>query len=337
MKFKIGSFSFCLMAFLLTLCFGSCDTDTEDVGPEWTSYLYDKNNVEPGVSYYKHQFDNNSRQAVVYIAGNLPIVISVPHGGYYEPSSITDRDCSGTSNDTMCGRDKETMNMALGITETLKSVTGKFPHVIYNKLDRSKLDANRGSGAAYAQGSATSPQAWLDFHDFIVDAKNRAMTEFGTCLYIDLHGNSNTDNVIIGYHLTKDNLNTIDSNDIASTSLRVLYENILNSTVPLEELIIGSRSFGTILNKYYNYSSYDIVPSAAHTNPSGYTYYWGGEDSYNLFNHCVLQNDQGVRGIYEPLVTGMQMELESVHATDAFYSAMANALNEFLKTNEFMD
>ena len=43
----------------------------------------------PGNTY----FDNTAY--VEYIAGNLPIVISVPHGGYLEPVSIPDRNCTG--------------------------------------------------------------------------------------------------------------------------------------------------------------------------------------------------------------------------------------------------
>ena len=87
----------------------------------------------PGQIYY------DSTGYVEYRAGNLPIILSSPHGGDLQPSSIPDRNCSG------CAylKDSWTKEITEGVYNKILSETGCYPHVIINWLHRKKFDANR--------------------------------------------------------------------------------------------------------------------------------------------------------------------------------------------------
>ncbi len=89
---------------------------------------------------------------VQYIAGDLPIVISSPHGGYLRPSEIPDRTYGVLAADT------NSQEYTLEVAHYLKKLTGRRPHVIINRLHRRKLDANRAIQEA-AQGSKWAEQA----------------------------------------------------------------------------------------------------------------------------------------------------------------------------------
>lgn len=74
-----------------------------------------------------------------YLAGNLPIIVSAPHGGLLSPTSIPDRDCAGCTT----VNDFNTQELARAFAEAVHERTGCWPHLIFNKLHRRKLDANR--------------------------------------------------------------------------------------------------------------------------------------------------------------------------------------------------
>ena len=117
------------------------------------------------------------------MVGNLPIIISVPHDGPLEPGSIPDRTCEGCN----FGQDNFTLEIAMGIREGIYEITGKYPHIILNRLHRTKLDANREIREA-TDGHHVAEKAWVDFHAFIEDAKAIVTKDFGRGFYIDLHG-----------------------------------------------------------------------------------------------------------------------------------------------------
>ncbi len=71
-----------------------------------------------------------------YHTGNLPIIISVPHGGNLTPSTIPDRTC----NSAVTVTDANTIELAQQIDLAFVKATGCHPHIIYCNLKRSKLD-----------------------------------------------------------------------------------------------------------------------------------------------------------------------------------------------------
>lgn len=158
------------------------------------SLLYSQ--YTPGVTYY------GANNYIEYHAGDIPIIISVPHGGYLKPTSIPDRSCSGC----ITGIDGRTQEIAYELDSALRNVFGGMPHIIINKLSRIKLDANREIVEA-SQGDTASEAAWHEFHNFIQAAKNKCKSDFGSALYIDLHSHGHPKQRIeLGYLITRTEL-----------------------------------------------------------------------------------------------------------------------------------
>lgn len=241
---------------------------------------------------------------IEYRAGNLPIIITAPHGGRLEPTAIPDRACA-TCTTVMDGN---TMELAYQIDTAIQQVFGCFPHIVVNQLHRKKLDANREIVEA-ALGNADAETAWWEWHNFIQNAKNQAKTAFGRGLLIDLHGHGHTiQRLEIGYLADGAELRLSDS--VLSTpqysrllSIKNLVLNNLNRFTAAQ-LLRGEFALGTLLGA----KNFPSVPSQQDPAPQAADLYFNG--GYNTFRHGsrdsttidALQiecNFTGVRNTYE--------------------------------------
>ncbi len=118
---------------------------------------------------------------IEYIAGDLPIVVSVSHGGALAPASIPDRTMGTTVTDS------NTIELGHAISGAFTARSGRAPHLVLMHLRRTKLDANRELVEG-AQGNAEAIQAWGEYHAFIEQAMATVRQRSGTGFYIDLHG-----------------------------------------------------------------------------------------------------------------------------------------------------
>ena len=215
---------------------------------------------------------------IEYVVGNLPIVISVPHGGYLRPSTIPDR-VLGTAGH----QDTYTQELAREIIDLFRKQTGRVPHVIINRLHRDKLDANREFFDA-AQDDPIATEAWNEFHNFIDSAEQRVQREFGRGLYIDLHGHRHEWQVVeLGYLLVSNQLKLTNAEldasvQPATTSLGLT---VSDRTIPLSQLVRGPLSLGALLEQ----QGFATVPSPAHPDPNKEPYFSGG---YNLEQHSAF-------------------------------------------------
>ena len=228
---------------------------------------------EAGMVY----FDDHS--LVEYRAGNLPIVISAPHGGYAEPDSIPDRDCSGC----VYVRDSYTQELAREVEAAILERTGCYPHTVINLLHRKKFDANRDIGDA-ADGNTTVEEAWYDYHTFLDSAKARVVAEYGRGLFIDLHGHGHTiQRIELGYTISKSNLQLMDAElnaepFLTETSIRQLVVDNLEGHTHAE-LLRGEWAFGTLLEN----DGFPAVPSLQDPFPLPNESYFSG--GYNTRRH----------------------------------------------------
>ena len=146
-----------------------------------------------------------------FIAGNYPIIISAPHGGYLKPAEIPDRTWGTTT------LDANTQELSRYFYNEIVARTGKHPHLIINKLARIKLDANRDSLEA-AQENPLALQAWRDYHYFIDYAKQKINSTYGKGIFLDIHGHGHTiQKIEIGYLLTSTDLSKTDNELNSST------------------------------------------------------------------------------------------------------------------------
>ncbi|MEL7533702.1 MAG: T9SS type A sorting domain-containing protein [Bacteroidota bacterium] len=258
---------------------------------------------------------------VEYHAGDLPIIISVPHGGYLEPLTIPDRVCSGC----VTGRDSRTEETAYDLKAAIRSVFGGNPHIIINKLARRKLDANREIVEA-ALGNPEAETAWYEYHDFIQAAKDSCKAQFGSALFIDLHGHGHPiQRIELGYLLNRSRLqdsdSTLDVDNRQDDSAIKHLANVLNPSVSFAEILRGSKCMGEFLLE----RGYPSVPSASDPAPLPADPFFAG--GYNTVRHGSRDSSE---------INAIQFELNwtGVRSTDlnrkAFARALACAMRSYL-------
>jgi len=219
--------------------------------------------VAPGKSRF------GEKDQIEYIVGDLPVIISVPHGGRLAPTEMPDRK-SG-----VLLADENTDLLAREIVQAIHRQTGKYPHVIICHLKRIKLDCNREVKEA-AQGNAEAERAWQEFHNFIEQARESVVETNGAGLYIDLHGHGHPEaRIELGYLLSNNQLKIRDSELEGlkdQTSIRQLAD---DSKVPFVELLRGDASFGWLMQQ----RGFPAVPSPEFPHAGGEKYFNGGYNS----------------------------------------------------------
>ncbi len=276
--------------------------------------------VPPEVASYEAGQTHLGRASYVeYVVGELPVVIGVPHGGLMTPEEIPDR---------LFGRirwDRDTQDLSRRIRNALIERTGGAPHLIVSRLHRVKLDPNREIVEA-AQGSVFAENAWYEFQGFIEVAKDIVTRDFGSGLYLDIHGHEHDiDRIELGYLLFSSELSLSDAflNHpalVANSSVRALAGTV---GITFAELIRGPNSLGTLLAE----AGVRTVPSAADPNPGGAAYFRGG---YNTYRHGSTNGGT---------ISAIQIEhqwpgLRDTEQNQEVYSAiLADALVTFLEVN----
>lgn len=255
----------------------------------------------PGNSYF------NSNNYVEYIYGNLPIIISVPHGGRLTPTSIPNRTDAACGASIVTVTDNNTQELARAVDTAFKNLLGCRPHIIISKLDREKLDPNRPIN----EGACTSTIAqttWYDYQNFLDTARRKILADYGRGLFIDLHGQGHTiQRNELGYLIDESELRLSNTylNQTAvvnNSSIKKLVSNNTNNYTHAQ-LLRGTYAFGTLLAN----AGYPSVPSLQDPYPQigdayfngGYnTLRWGSRDSGTIDAFQIECNNIGVRDNY---------------------------------------
>lgn len=239
---------------------------------------------------------------VEYLPGNLPIIISVPHGGSLNPEIIADRTFG------VDVKDNGTQEVAREMMTEFNRRTGKIPFMIFSHLHRKKLDVNREEFEG-AQENETALTAWKEYHGCIDSATASVRRMFGGGMLIDLHGQRHPEERIeIGYRFESEEL-ALDDEDLNSAENieKSSLKNLLKqSSFTLAELIRGKKSMGALFDGHNVRST----PSPSDPFPKSYKYFSGG---YTIFRHAAEDTTT---------IFGMQLELnyelrssENIHST----------------------
>jgi hypothetical protein len=276
---------------------------------------------EPGEVYF------SANEYIEYISGNLPIVISAPHGGHLEPEEIPDRDC----NNCVYIKDSYTQELAREVTQAIHDLTGCYPHTIINKLHRKKLDANRDIVEA-ADGNIAAEEAWMSFQSFIDSSKCITNKNYSPGLYLDIHGHGHDiQRIELGYLISGSELRMDDEvlNEPELAEESSISELVTSNINGLEhsELLRGQQSFGGLLIDY----SYPSVPSSSDLFPlQGQPYFSGGyntqrhkESDWGEFNSIQIECNQDIRF--------------NENAREAFAMDLASVILDFLEYHSFPD
>lgn len=264
---------------------------------------------QPGQTYF------GRNKYVEYLAGDLPLIFSAPHGGREKPEELPDREMGTFAFDT------NTQELARAVADELHQRTGHWPHVIICRVTRRKIDCNRDikEGAA---GNPLTEQAWKEFQAYIDAAQQAVVQRHGRGFYIDLHGHGHENQRLeLGYLHSADQLELSDDEINkapypAESSLKAL---AARETVPYADLLRGQHSFGALMEV----RGFLCSPSPSNPHPKA-PYFRGG---YNTSRHA---RDAA------PLA-GLQIESHSRGVRDTpesrkrFADAIAETLDEYLK------
>ncbi len=263
---------------------------------------------------------------VEYRPGNLPVILSAPHGGNWSPDTIPDRNCTGCS----YGIDSYTRVLTWGVYDAFFEQTGCYPHVIMNRLHREKFDANRDIGDA-ADGNPLIEEAWYNYHDFIDVAKAQITTDYGRGLFLDMHGHGHTiQRIELGYTLSATELAETDATlnstaYIEDSSIRRLVGDNLQGESH-SDLLRGSLSFGTLMEG----RGYPCVPSSSDPFPAtGDPYFSGG---YNTGRHGSRNTNGTIDAIQ--LEFNQDIRFDALRR-DTLIDSLTTTINEYINHHYF--
>jgi len=223
-------------------------------------------------SYIEHQW------------GDIPLIISVPHGGYKKPSHYHDRhdgchdsgSCKWPSPSNCKSHDKchivttqdsKTQELAREIADNIEDMRGVRPHMVITDLHRIKLDPNRLR--AEATGGLSEQNYPYDIYNHYIQVSKDAIVAEGPGLLIDLHGQAHHQNSTeLGYRISIDDLNH-GTGQVKDCSFRALGE---RTGMDLDELLSGPNSFGALMEQ----TGFHAVPSPRQPTPNGDKYFDGG-------------------------------------------------------------
>ncbi|MFP5040806.1 dockerin type I domain-containing protein [Parasediminibacterium sp. JCM 36343] len=278
----------------------------------------------PGNHYY------GSNNYIEYIAGNMPVIISAPHGGTFIPASIADRTASSCFNDPnyTTAYDGNTQEIARALDTALRNYIGCRPHTIICKLSRTKVDCNRDINYG-ACGDSIAQKAWNDFHKYINIARSSVMANGTRGLYIDFHAQGHTvQRLELGYGPSAADLRQQDTylnrNSIKNnSSIRNLAANNFNGQTHAQ-LLRGPYSFGTMMAN----AGYPSVPSTQDSFPLTSDLYFDG--GYNIRRYGTA--DSGY-------IDAIQIESNYTNVRDSkahiikFADSLARVIVRYLQTN----
>ena len=256
---------------------------------------------------------------VEFRAGDLPIIISAPHGGSLQPGEIPDR----TSGTTVT--DVATEDLARAVAAALQRLEGCEPFLVICRLKRIKVDVNRDVLEG-ARGNAHAVQAWAEYHGFLDAARAMAADRFGRALAVDLHGHGHAKpRIEIGYLLGADDLNRpdleLDDPALArGSSIRTL---AAESGVRFSALVRGPASLGGLLER----AGYASVPSPETPEPGTDPFFGGG---YTARRHGSADGGPVSAVQLETPYPGLR---DTPAARSRFASALADALVTYARTH----
>ncbi|MFX1419885.1 MAG: hypothetical protein ACFE9N_13285 [Promethearchaeota archaeon] len=120
--------------------------------------------------------------------GNIPLILSVPHGGILECDSIPLRTTG------ILGIDKGTTELSKNLIEQIsrtfenEKLGIKIPFYIISMVRRSKIDLNRNEGDAHDQNSFLAREIYRFYHEKISEWIHSNICKFGRSLLLDIHG-----------------------------------------------------------------------------------------------------------------------------------------------------
>lgn len=156
--------------------------------------------VDPGGSSFRTLSTTNLTTSQ---AGDIPILITVPHAGNDTPANVDERviDYGGL----VVSRELYLRDIAVGVASRLESFHGITPYVVIGESHRKYIDYNRDDTITIAGGPPqneayedTDAEVYYDeYHGQIDTYVGAIQSTYGSGLLIDLHGTTSVSNKIL--------------------------------------------------------------------------------------------------------------------------------------------
>lgn len=181
--------------------------------------------------------------------GDIPIVISVPHGGNIRSDQLPNREgCSGA----VVVLDSYTLALADAVEKQFLEKYNLRPTIVKTYLSRRHIDQNRDLAESICEDHPEMISAWHWYHNHLDSAVRWTSEKHNQVLFIDLHAHGHSNQRLeLGYGLTIAEIGKVYSGieleELMTKSTMANYKNI-NKDVGLQDLLIGDEAFGTLMH-----------------------------------------------------------------------------------------
>ena len=307
--------------FVAALCLSACEKP--DNGP--------RHLTPEEIEYYKSQQVPQTVQIDKYVEfrkGDCPVILTVPHGGTLLEQLLTIRTNGNCPDpDFATDLDYNTRELADEIDQAYFIRTGFHPYMVIAIIKRNHIDFNRKREWAIPRGDENLGKIYDAYHGYIQQARQEVTSLYGSGLLLDIHGQSHSQHIELGYLLTPSVLDksdaTLDSGNYAASS----------SIPHLARTNKGGRSFSQVLRGTYSFGDFlyrnnlECVPRPGYTSPGNNPYFYGGYTTrtYGSYNGGVIDAIQ-----CEFRYSYRDTESERHRAAEAF----AKSIDEFLAAHK---
>ena len=125
---------------------------------------------------------------IVSAAGELPIIISAPHGGTLAFPGVPVRTGGKVVKQFAVARDVSTDTLAIQLSTALQRETGKAPSLVVARISRKYVDVNRVEQDAFE--SPPLREVYAAYHSELEKHCRQTAQKWGGGLLLDLHGQS---------------------------------------------------------------------------------------------------------------------------------------------------
>lgn len=118
-------------------------------------------------------------------SGELPIILSAPHGGHDAIANVAERQGEGVERFNPRS-DSNTDKLTEQLADAIEKKIGKRPYLVIARFHRKYVDANRRSRDAYESDEAKV--VYESYHQALAKARSQVMERWGRGMLFDIHG-----------------------------------------------------------------------------------------------------------------------------------------------------
>ena len=229
------------------------------------------------IEKYKQEQKLDIDKYVEFRQGDCAVILTVPHGGTIVESFLTLRNTANCPDpDFATDLDYNTRELADEIDKAFFARTGHHPYMVISKIKRNHVDFNRKREYAIPAGDDNIGKIYDAYHGYIAKARAEITTLYGHGLLLDIHGQSHSEQIDLGYLLSSSTLGfpdeKLNAGTYAAGSSIAHLVRTNKAGLSFAQLLRGEKSFGAILYK----NGLDCVPRPQNLAPGSTPYFSGG-------------------------------------------------------------